>query len=172
MQLLIRTSLFIVLMIFSGCTIKVDRQARSSLKLSNNSEAVGCRYVSSGRVDNLYGFGDSNFRTNVHNKMLNKVVQRGGNAYVVHQAGVYNADFSIYKCPKGYNPKISQMIAMNEALSKYKTSQSIVNYNTEIQNLLTQYPAAKIDKKKWLFIISIENYSDTDNVYKTLSVSE
>ncbi len=40
----------------------------------------------------------------------------------------------------------------------------ILNYNNDLDNLLSKYPATKMDNKKWLFIISIEEYSDTDNV--------
>ena len=47
---------------------------------------------------------------------------------------------------------------------KAQSTVSSTSYNNDIQELLLEYPSAKIDNKKWLFIISIEDYADTDNV--------
>ncbi len=165
MKIYIYILLLSISILFNGCVIKLKTNALQSLKLKNKIDARGCTHLSRGRVDNMYGFGDNNFRVNVNNKMLNQVIEKGGNAYVVHQSGVYNADFDIYHCPNNYDPEVERMIAYNDKIKYIKPKkEQTFTFNTDIQNLLLTYPATKVDNKKWLFIISIENYSDTDNV--------
>jgi len=55
-----------------------------------------------------------------------------------------------------YIPKDNRNTQPVQYTNKYK--------NNDIQKLLSKYPSVKIDDKKWLFIISIEDYEDTDNV--------
>jgi hypothetical protein len=62
------------------------------------------------------------------------------------------------------NPNLEDTYQV-EALA-YKDGQKIkgLDYNDDIPNLLTKYKKTKIDNKKWLFIIGIENYNETDNI--------
>lgn len=62
------------------------------------------------------------------------------------------------------NPNLKDTYQV-EALA-YKDGKKIKDqkFSDDIPSLLKNIKAAKIDKKKWLFIIGIENYNETDNI--------
>jgi hypothetical protein len=62
------------------------------------------------------------------------------------------------------NPNLKDTYQI-EALA-YKDGQRLkgINYNDDIPALLNKVQQTKIDNKKWLFIVGIENYSETDNI--------
>jgi hypothetical protein len=62
------------------------------------------------------------------------------------------------------NPNLKDTYQI-EALA-YKDGQRLqgINYNDDIPALLNKVQQTKIDNKKWLFIVGIEHYSETDNI--------
>ena len=62
------------------------------------------------------------------------------------------------------NPNLKDTYQI-EALA-YKDGKALggVDYDDDIQTLLKQITTAKVDNKKWLFVVGIENYNETDNI--------
>ena len=84
--------------------------------------------------------------SNAYNKALNKSLSRSNDRISNEISDVLTNRTLYYQEKKSFS-------------KEYETK-----YNNDIQKLLLKYPSEKIDHKKWLFIISIEDYSDTDNV--------
>jgi len=64
---------------------------------------------------------------------------------------------------KEQNPNLVDRYQIS-AISYRDGRQLNVNYNDDLPKLLKQYSSIAVDKKKWLFIIGIEKYKNTDNI--------
>lgn len=167
---------------------KYDYKFSLANDMRGNCSESGCQYKSKTNItvynsNNVEIFRkkiDDNFKHNVSGSVFALAVFTGLTLFLASpitmpaMSHIRNNDLN--KNISNSNDRVSEGIAeMLARRNLYITNDNMTTkpiayktieptYNKEIQKLLSKYPSSKVDNKKWLFIIGIEDYSDTDNV--------